>query len=118
MPSMFQAFDFASPDLTTGRRETTVVPQQALFMMNNSLVVEQAKNVDAPRETSRRKAAARTLASICYIISFYRSFQPHRNRNATCAGVRPVGRRHRMANDPESRVGNYGYCAITGLTRP
>jgi len=28
LPNMFQAFDFANPDLTTGRRESTVVPQQ------------------------------------------------------------------------------------------
>ncbi|HWF20355.1 MAG TPA: PSD1 and planctomycete cytochrome C domain-containing protein [Verrucomicrobiae bacterium] len=45
MPNMFQAFDFASPDLVTGKRENTVVPQQALFMMNSPLVVEQARNV-------------------------------------------------------------------------
>ncbi len=45
VPNMYQAFDFASPDLTTGRRETSVVPQQALFMMNSPLVVEQARNV-------------------------------------------------------------------------
>ena len=45
VPSMFAAFDFANPDLTTGNRESTVVPQQALFMMNSQLVVEQARNV-------------------------------------------------------------------------
>ena len=45
VPSMFAAFDFANPDLTTGKRESTVVPQQALFMMNSQLVVEQARNI-------------------------------------------------------------------------
>src|SRR5260221_6618135 len=45
LPSMFQAFDFANPDLTTGRRSQTVIPQQALFMMNSPLVVEQARNL-------------------------------------------------------------------------
>ena len=45
VPNMFQAFDFALPDLTTGKRENTIVPQQALFMMNSPLVVEQARNV-------------------------------------------------------------------------
>jgi mono/diheme cytochrome c family protein len=45
VPNMYQAFDFASPDLTTGRRETSVVPQQALFMMNSPLVVEQSRNI-------------------------------------------------------------------------
>ena len=45
LPNMFQAFDFSSPDLTTSKRETTVVPQQALFMMNSQLVIEQARNI-------------------------------------------------------------------------
>src|ERR1043166_5617558 len=45
LPGMFVAFDFASPDLTTGRRETTTLPQQALFMMNSPLVVEQARDL-------------------------------------------------------------------------
>ncbi len=45
MPNMLLAFDFANPDLTTGKRETTIVPQQALFMMNNALVVEQGRDL-------------------------------------------------------------------------
>jgi hypothetical protein len=36
-------FDFANPDLPSGRRHETTVPQQALFLMNSPLVVEQAK---------------------------------------------------------------------------
>jgi hypothetical protein len=42
---MSLAFDVASPDLTTGRRNQTIVPQQALFMMNSPLVIEQARNL-------------------------------------------------------------------------
>jgi len=38
-------FDVASPDLPTGRRHETTVPQQALFLMNSPLVVEQAKRL-------------------------------------------------------------------------
>lgn len=45
MPNMFLSFDFANPDLTTGKRDNTVVPQQALFMMNSALVVEQARDL-------------------------------------------------------------------------
>lgn len=44
LPNMFGAFDFANPDLSTGQRNNTVVPQQALFMMNSPLVIEQARN--------------------------------------------------------------------------
>ncbi|MFM1768428.1 MAG: hypothetical protein RJA22_957 [Verrucomicrobiota bacterium] len=45
LPNMSLAFDMASPDLTTGRRNQTIVPQQALFMMNSPLVIEQARNL-------------------------------------------------------------------------
>ncbi len=38
-------FDFANPDLPSGRRHETTVPQQALFLMNSPLVVEQAKKL-------------------------------------------------------------------------
>ncbi len=45
LPNMYRAFDFANPDLVTGKRDSTIVPQQALFMMNSPLVVEQARNL-------------------------------------------------------------------------
>src|SRR5207237_6705109 len=40
-------FDFANPDLPSGRRHETTVPQQALFLMNSPLVVEAAKKLAA-----------------------------------------------------------------------
>ena len=40
LPEIYGQFDFANPDITTGKRYDTTVPQQALFMMNNPLVVE------------------------------------------------------------------------------
>lgn len=43
-------FDFANPDMTTGKRHQTTVPQQALFFMNSPLVVEQAKKVVARKD--------------------------------------------------------------------
>ena len=45
VPEVMTHFDFATPDMPTGRRYNTIVPQQALFMMNSPLVVEQAKNL-------------------------------------------------------------------------
>jgi hypothetical protein len=44
---VFINFDFANPDLPTGRRHDTTVPQQALFLMNSPLVIEQAKRLVA-----------------------------------------------------------------------
>ena len=45
LPEIYNQFDFANPDITTGKRYETIVPQQALFMMNSPLVVEQARNL-------------------------------------------------------------------------
>jgi hypothetical protein len=40
---MFLAFDFPIPFSTTGKRSVSTVPAQALTMMNNPFVVEQAR---------------------------------------------------------------------------
>ena len=56
VPNMYLAFDFANPDLTTGKRNETIVPQQALFMMNSPLVVEQAQQ---PHAALRFQSASR-----------------------------------------------------------
>lgn len=45
VPTMMRAFDFPHPDLSTGKRDITTVPQQALFLMNSPLVIQQAKNL-------------------------------------------------------------------------
>ena len=38
LPGMYRQFDFASPEQVIGRRNVTVTPAQALFLMNNSFV--------------------------------------------------------------------------------
>ena len=42
VPDVLSVFDFAEPTLVVAARETTNVPSQALFMMNNDFVREQA----------------------------------------------------------------------------
>jgi hypothetical protein len=50
LPGMFRTFDFASPDSTNSKRFTTSVPQQALFMLNSSFVITQARKLAARPE--------------------------------------------------------------------
>lgn len=45
LPGLFRVFDFASPDQTAPRRFETTVPQQALYLMNNPFVQEQARKL-------------------------------------------------------------------------
>lgn len=43
LPGMYRVFDFASPDQSVARRPFTTTPQQALFVMNSPLMMQQAK---------------------------------------------------------------------------
>jgi hypothetical protein len=43
LPEMLTLFDFPDPSLIIGERATTTVPAQALFLMNNPFVVQQAQ---------------------------------------------------------------------------
>jgi hypothetical protein len=56
LPGVFHTFDFATPDQTSPQRHVTTVPQQALFMMNNPFVVDQAKALVAKPEFDQQQA--------------------------------------------------------------
>jgi hypothetical protein len=43
LPPILLAFDFADPDLVTGRRSVTNVPAQALLLLNSPFVMEQSE---------------------------------------------------------------------------
>ena len=42
-PDLLDAFDFAPPGLVTGRRASTTVPTQALFLMNSPFVLDRSR---------------------------------------------------------------------------
>jgi cytochrome c553 len=50
VPESFIHFDFATPDMATGRRHVTTVPQQTLFFMNSPMVIELAKKLVARKD--------------------------------------------------------------------
>ncbi|MGE3778077.1 MAG: DUF1553 domain-containing protein, partial [Pirellulaceae bacterium] len=43
LPEMFQLFDFAAPDRPISQRSESIVPSQALFLMNSDWVMDQAR---------------------------------------------------------------------------
>ncbi len=42
LPEMFNAFDFADPNIVIGQRDERTMPSQALYLMNSSFVIEQS----------------------------------------------------------------------------
>ena len=45
LPEILDVFNFADPHLATGARPHTIVPSQALFMMNSPLVMQSAETI-------------------------------------------------------------------------
>ncbi|HZV34240.1 MAG TPA: PSD1 and planctomycete cytochrome C domain-containing protein [Verrucomicrobiae bacterium] len=71
LPEVFNQFDFANPDIETGKRYETIVPQQALFMMNSPLVVEQARNL-VNRSDFKDTVGAKERIKLLYNIIYQR----------------------------------------------
>lgn len=72
LPGIFKTFDFATPDSSSPQRFKTVVPQQALFLMNNDFVVDQAQQLaNRPEIATPKDDVARIRA--LYQILFSRA---------------------------------------------
>ncbi|HLU46831.1 MAG TPA: DUF1553 domain-containing protein, partial [Planctomycetota bacterium] len=59
-PPIFDAFDFANPNLVTGRRTRSTLPTQALYLLNSEFVVDRARQAalrlsrfDLPNDEAR-----------------------------------------------------------------
>jgi hypothetical protein len=66
VPSLFRAFDFPGPDASSPRRDSTLVPQQALFLMNSPFALHAARGLE--RRAAARSGAERVrlLYRLCY----------------------------------------------------
>lgn len=75
LPDLMANFDFSDPDMPNTKRTSTVVPQQALFFMNNPMVVDVARKIVARPEV---KTAPNDLAKIwaLYQIIYQRMPRP------------------------------------------
>jgi hypothetical protein len=65
IPPILLVFDFADPDLVTGRRSVTNVPAQALLLLNSPFVMEQAEHA-AGRVRSNESSDLTSLINRTY----------------------------------------------------
>jgi len=75
VPELMSHFDFSDPDMPNSKRTTTIVPQQALFLMNSPLAVDVARRVVARSEFQRADNDLRRVFAL-YRIMFQRSPKP------------------------------------------
>jgi hypothetical protein len=64
VPGLLRTFDFPSPDATSPQRDTTTIPQQALFLMNNPFVIESARALLQRPEVVPEKDVSRKIARL------------------------------------------------------
>ena len=68
---VLNTFDVAAPAMTMGKRYETTVPQQALFLMNSPLVIEQVRTV-VNREVFQNAASDEARIAFLYELFFQR----------------------------------------------
>lgn len=76
VPELLSHFDFANPDMPNSARTTTIVPQQALFLMNSPMAVDVARRVISRPEFVNAGLDIRRVIAI-YEIIFQR--QPNKD---------------------------------------
>ena len=81
LPGMFEVFDFAEPSSVIGRRDITTVSTQALFMMNNPLVLEQS-NTLAALLARRHPSQPEARVQLAYEMAFGRLPESDEERRA------------------------------------
>jgi hypothetical protein len=92
LPQFLEAFDFAPPSLVTGRRTDSTVSTQALFLLNDPFISEQAAL--AGRRLLKQPITAPTERIRC-------AFQMTMGRNPTDREM-GVARRHVTSGDEET----------------
>ena len=71
LPGVFTTFDFALPDMSSPQRFETIVPTQALFLMNSPFVIEQARKL-ATRQEFEKLAGDEQRIRLLYQMLFQR----------------------------------------------
>ena len=75
-PELFTQFDFPNPDVPSGRRYETTVPQQSLFFMNNPLIIETARKLtQRPEFTKLTRTEDRVISLYVAILQRQPTFR-------------------------------------------
>ena len=75
MSDLQSQFDFSDPDMANSRRGSTIVPQQALFFMNNALSIDVARSVVARPEVAKAGSDDERITQL-YKIMYQRTPTP------------------------------------------
>lgn len=66
LPAVLRTFDFANPDLHAPQRHITVVPQQALFLLNSPWAVDRARTLARRAQIEASSKDEREFIDVLY----------------------------------------------------
>src|SRR5687768_12348338 len=75
VPELMSHFDFSDPDMPNSKRTSTIVPQQALFLMNSPMSADVARAVIARRDVQNSTTILNKIMNI-YRVVFQRDPKP------------------------------------------
>jgi len=121
LPELMAHFDFSKPDMANSKRTATVVPQQALFLMNSPFAVDVVRRVvNRPEFASAHDDLARISA--LYRIIFQRAPKPRefklalefvraesQDAGANTVVAKPVAKSGRDRMDGRAAIRNEGF---------
>jgi len=68
LPGVFRTFDFPNPDATSPQRTETTIPQQALFFLNNPLVLASAEHLLARSDVAAEQEASKKIGRLYQLL--------------------------------------------------
>lgn len=105
LPSTLRVFDFANPDLHIPQRSETTAPQQALFFLNHSLLVQQAQAL-----AQRTESAATTQQRIGMMYQLAYQREPTADQTAAALALIESSQEDPAASVPATVAAwSYGY---------
>ncbi len=79
VPELMTHFDFANPGASSGRRHETIVPQQALYLMNSPLMVDVSRRLLARPEMQKAHSDSEKVEAL-YWMAYQRAPKPNEVR--------------------------------------
>ncbi len=73
VPELMSHFDFSDPDMPNSKRSTTIVPQQALFLMNSPMAADAARNLLSNPDVRKAQNTALGRINKIYELLFQRT---------------------------------------------
>lgn len=68
LPSLLFTFDFADPATSNAARNSTTVPTQSLYMMNNKFIMEMATSLIARQEVQKYSDSSKRITQIFQLV--------------------------------------------------